>query len=390
MKIYTDSGVLQSQKFEEKEKHYIESYTSNPIVYLEKNWDLLTVAQLIDYVNYLELYDCIVITNNKTERLCSIIEYVEIKTNTHFYINPSITQYSYLNFFEENFGVQDNSIFIKERLDNSYNAIKTGIYMVQTPTLLKHVVIDRLSSLNQLDPTVIDCFGVNSLILVKIFDIDLKNLNYHWFNILDYFIFMNREISQNLKFGCINYQTEKKKIDEFILNGYISNSGLLPKNIAKYFSNNTLNSLFIKHNDIYYDSEYKIKLSNCLKSNISQILNNLTISTFFKTTFSLSAIHTYFTCTTIAGKYNKPIYFVTPFNSRKLDAITLNNVNIKYLNILGYISNDKYFIYNRVTQKTYRVNSHFMDTYEYIIKNNFINTELNEINKVENLLNQVL
>ena len=67
-----------------------------------------------------------------------------------------------------------NSINLKERLNNSYNALNSGIYDLKEQVHIKHIKIDNIEDISLLDESIIMNTGLNSLI---IYENELNDIN---------------------------------------------------------------------------------------------------------------------------------------------------------------------------------------------------------------------
>ncbi|MCO4349242.1 hypothetical protein [Staphylococcus agnetis] len=391
-KVSVQEDILTSNDFTTHEKQAINSNHNNyNFIFEQLDLENFTIEELMDYFNFSGVKKNIFIINTYSKRLLKIIDFINKNINIDIFIYDNGSR----EFLQKNIDIDfysikfvfENKISISERLVNSYNAINSGIYDLKEFIHIKHIIVDNLDSINNLDETVIMNSGVNSLIIVENEPIKQEN-TFTFSKIILKKDFLSR-LNKHNNFVKVDIIKESEKIDTFRETGLLYPKEGLPKNINKYFSSKKVHSLFIKDNAIYFDSDYQILLTKNISANIYEIINQLSTLNF-KEYISDRFIRNYFIANAITNTYKKPLEFITPLNTGKIPAINEEEINSTYENFIGYKEDeDNFYIYNFIKNKTFKVPSELLTYYESIIKNRTSNLNQEKLTIVKELLKNV-
>ncbi|MGL3984712.1 hypothetical protein ACUW5X_002150 [Staphylococcus hominis] len=387
--IYKD--LLSSEFINEDERIKISNLSeTREFIFNEIDFDSTTIEDFIDNLDFMDSKICIFIVNKESKRFIELMKFINNKVEMEIVIYNSINKKNILGNMPYDMSTIEfkykNSINLKERLNNSYNALNSGIYDLKEQVHIKHIKIDNIEDISLLDESIIMNTGLNSLI---IYENELNDINkaLPFSKILNINDFDKKIVEKN--FRSIDIDKEKNYIHKFYENGILKFVKGLPKDINKYLSKGDLHSLFIKNRKIYYDSDYKIMLSEKMNINIYELLNkitNLNIITALNDRF----IRNYFIANAISDYYEEDLKVITPLNKGVWPSVDEGAINTDYESCIGFIRKDgSKYIYNFVKNKMFKVSEKILIAFEAEIKNISIDKKEEENNKIKGMLKNV-
>ncbi|PTI59909.1 hypothetical protein BU090_09215 [Staphylococcus warneri] len=346
------------------------------------DWETITISDFIDFLDFSDYEKFIIFTNKKSKRLNNIIQFIKSKVDLDLQISCIDSK---SKFFEKTLEFDNKSEKeIISMYNNSAIAINTGFYNQLESVHIKHILVDNSQSIKSLDESIIENLGFNSLIL------QINNLNrleddYNFSKFMQYDDFIN--IIDTPYFENLNYEGVRELLMDFKKNGLIKYRKKILSDMGRFTSKKQLSTLFVFNNNIYYDKQKTMKLTNDIKTNIYQLINSINQFEILNE-FNDDYIKKYFVMHTIVEARNEDLVFITYYNRYNYPPVKTNNFRNEFSNWIGYKNTNQYFVYNILNNKTFEVNEIFINLFEKIIKNE--NIEEDELELVKEIKHKLL
>lgn len=390
-KINIQNDLFVSEEIYDEEKKRINNLSEDEeFIFNKINIDSLTIEDFIDILDFMESTKCLFLVNKNSKRFINLMNYINEKVTLDIIIFNTIKNTFLLNEFEYQIqGIEftyTTSINLNERLNNSYNALNSGIYDLKERVHIKHIVVDNPNIINELDESLLLNTSMNSLIISNSHFKETDT--YFCFSKLitknDFYNFINKK-----NFRSIDISLEQDRINNFYKNGELNYVNGLPKDINRYLSKGKLHALFIKNNNIYFDSDYKLHLSKDLNINIYELLNRVTnLNIIFDSNDRF--IRNYFIANAISNYYKDDLTFVTPLTYGYFPPVDEGFMNTDYEQCIGFVqNNENYYIHNFSKNKTFKVSENVLMFFEAIIKKRPLNITEEKSNKLKDMLKNV-
>ncbi|HDT6947482.1 TPA: hypothetical protein QE963_002682 [Staphylococcus aureus] len=390
-KINIQNDLFVSEDFYDEEKKQVSSLsTSEEFIFNKINIDNLTVESFIDVLDFMESTKCLFLVNKTSDRFINIMTYINDKVTLDIVIFNTVEKKFLLNTSE--YKIQEikftyrATIDLIERLNHSYNALNSGIYDLKERVNIKHIVVDNPDMIDLLDESLLLNTNINSLIISN-----RKFKQSNTAHLFSKFITKNEFSSFITKknFRSIDINHEQERLTNFYKNGNLNYVKGLPKDINRYLTNGKLHAIFIKDNNIYMDSDYKLYLSDDLSINIYDLLNKISNLNIICTT-NERFIRNYFIANAISNYYKEDLIFITPLTYGFFEPVDEGFINTDYEYCIGFIqNNEKYYIHNFFKNKTFKVSKKILMLFEGIIKNNSLDITEEKLNKLKDMLKNV-
>lgn len=356
------------------------------IVYDFFDFDSHSFEDLTDYLEFMEFEKYIFIPLNNSKRLNRVKNYVqslidlsiEVKTLEEVQILYPVLNNLNMDIKKNERYIELSNIESTNAFENGYNAFKSGIYPnTIAKGLLKHIKTDNLELFEKDNRKIYLNCAINAAIYVEygnpeVFESPL--------------IIKNCEEISSEEFETLELNGISQSLEVFTESGKVN----IYKNIVDYgilMGLSKFNSLIFEKNNFYLDFSKTIKIG-ISGSNYKSLFNRATLQlsefkNFNKHTFSakLKEIYPYLIH---INKHYDNLIFTTPYNKRKLHNIVNSS---KYLNWIGFNNDNENFVMNIGTQRLFRVNSTFLDNFEFVIKNQETKHSSELQKEMEDLLN---
>lgn len=370
-KIFIEDDIFNEEKFSKLEISEIKSvFNEENVVFLDFKLESSTIEDFLDYLEFADLNKCYIVTNTYSLRLSNIVELIkeELEIDISIQIYNDIEDKKLKNI---TFDFPKSSyITLQQRLNNSYVLYNSGFYTFSEKINIKHIFIDNLDDIKELDDSLLKNCSINSLIITT--ETDWKSLyDKNVFSKIIYYKDLLQSSNINMLFESFTFDEVKKLLEIYINSGKIESHPHLIKDLGKFLKNKKIHSLFIKEGEIYFDSEFNMLLSKDLSSNIFEILNNLTTLTVFQD-FPDSLIVDYYLGSMLKLSNENIQRNISKYTNYNIKSDFTSDYN-EYNNWLGYVTQKKFYLYNKISNRTFEVNEKFMDIYEYLAKSDEVN-----------------
>lgn len=366
IKIYIEDDILNEETFSDLEIEKIKSvFNLENITFLEPNLEHSTIEDFLDYLEFSDVDKCYIVTNTSSLRFSNIIKFIkrELEIDISIQISNDIEDEKLKDI---NFDFSKPAcITLQQRLNNSYILYNSGFYTYSEKVHLKHIFIENLNDIKSLDNSLLRNFSMNSLIITNNLNSEIFSENISFSKIIHYEDFFQKS-NTNLLFENLSPNEIKDRLEKYINNGEIEGPPYLIRNLGKYLKNKKIHSLFIKKGKIYYDSEFNMLLSDNLSNNIFEILNNIAMLPVFSD-FPDSLIVDYYLGSMLKQSNEKIERNISKFTNFNIQYNLNDNYN-EYNNWLGYNIEEKFYLYNKIYNRTFEVNEKLIEIYEYLAK----------------------
>ena len=383
--IFESNGLLYSQKIK------LSKINDYKVDYYD--FDRNTFSDFEDYIDFMNFSEYRFITLTQVERLPKFISYMEDKIDTKFIISP-------YNEFIEKFDTQE-----KQKIDNtvktsgSLSALKRGqfdqilndgykscicqLYPASfRKNLIKHIFIDNIHDIEKISETVLGNMAINSEFIFK-GSISEKS-NKFPFICNPETKFKNAMLAPQVVSSDYLYD----KICNFISNGKITNLSPYIEDYGSITDIDDFHSLRIFNGSYYLDMQKERKLGGISNSYKVLINNYLLINQnnkFKEINPALLRLLPFLI--DIEKVYGSSTIFVTPYNYYKLQKV---NKRVENIDWIGFSTEKNKYVYSLNKRRLFEVSSTFLDSLEYIIKNQIEDSENKEvIEKVQEKLDNV-
>lgn len=368
-KIEIADDILVNQKFKVEEKKYISSFFKNEeISYSDINLDNLTISDLCDYFEFTEPQKVTFITNQFSQRFLNIIEYIKKELFFDF-------EYDILNI-EENNRLEflgniyfEDSINVESRLNNSYFAVHSGMYPYEENIHIKHILLDKTSSFENLDISILTNMSLNSLFIIEENDKSIKSSQQKnvFSKIISYEDFIKKCTNKKFNFELYSDSKLREEIEIFLNTGELTYNNNFPFDYGKKYPHTKIFSLFIQGKDIYYDFLKTIKIAEGANKSIYEIINELSSIELNKNlNFEINILNEFVNVKLLSNIFKNDLIFITNSNKYKIES----NINsVKFKEWIGIIKGDKKYLLNKIQNRLFEVDENFICIFEYLVKN---------------------
>lgn len=364
IKIYNYKDVLEVVKFTEEEKRIIKEDLENEnIEFIEYDFNSSTVSDFVDYIEFSDYEELYFIINSYSRRLEKIVNYLNSELDPQSKILENNGSIQINNKFVE-FQVDFNTtINLFKMLEMSKQALHTGFYPYQEKVHVKHIFIDNIEDVIDIDISVFLNCAINSIIFYE-------NDNQRKLSNLDtiFPMLMKKEVLdqiENPPFLNISESILKQEIKDFIKYGIINRKTLYINDIARYRKKVNLNALFIKERKIYMDIKKEFLISDNIKNSVFEILNNLNqIDT--SVVYSDEVFSQFYVCKMLASENNTNRFITYLTNHKLLSIETISNA--KYSEWIAFNEPGGIYLFNSSKNKTYEIDDTVLEIFEYLTK----------------------
>ncbi|HHC9640897.1 TPA: hypothetical protein ACN2SE_002747 [Staphylococcus aureus] len=382
-KLNIQEDVFFKERFSDQEKEILTQNQEFDLIPEEIEWENITISDFIDFIDFSDYEKFFIISNNYSNRFLNIINYVKDKTGVDIILYNTLHPKSIFKKIK----FKDN-LNIANLYNNSNLSMNTGFYPQFDSLHIKHIITDNLNSIKDLDISVHENLGFNSLIIVEDNKNELGDRNIQLFSkvllIDDY-----KSKVRDMNFKKITISELKSKILYFIQTGNIKFHKGIYTDIGRYLKNKQLSTLFIYNNNIYYDKYKNILLSENTNTNVYQLINSLNQHQTIND-IDDDVIRIFFLMHTLVEAHKEDLSFVTHFSYYNLPPLNTSQKSNDYSNWIGFNHKSKCYMYNIFNNKTFEVNEKFLELFEQIVKKNVrSDAEIELIKEVEELLSNV-
>lgn len=395
-KIHVMEDIFSCQSFTEQEKKKLNSEFSDyeDIQYEKLNFDDMTIEDLIDHIDFSEHEFILFILDSYSKRFLNILEYISniLEKNLEvLFLEDNKTHPLDKNYREiKNCLNFANDINLTMRLNTSYHSIKSGFYNHQETIHIKHIIIDDLSKIVSLDNSIFLNLSINSLIIYKYSRENTEYIRQNTFSKLLSESQFNTKI-QKFHYRKIELDTELERLRFFYEVGKITYLYGLPADLKRIFNNKNINSIFVKDDYIYLDSNYMYPISKNLLPTVYELISKYRELIYIEEEYiNLDFCIYYFVANKIVNKYKEDLFFFTPLNYGKYPPVSQReNIIPEYKYCIAFKNiNSNYYIHNFYKGKTIKVTRTLFDKFELLIKDRISNEE--SLREVKELLKNVI
>lgn len=385
-KLNIKEDIFFKESFSDYEKKALTLNQELDLIPEEIEWEKITISDFIDFIDFSDYEKFIIISNNYSNRLLNIIDYVKDKTGVELIVCNSYLPEESI-FKKMNFKIEfSENLNITNLYSNSHLSMNTGFYPQFDSLHIKHIITDNLDSIKNLDDSINENLGFNSLIIIEGKKNDFGDIkSFSKILLIDDF----KSKVEDMSFKKTTISELKSQILYFIQTGEIKYHKGIYTDIGRYLKKKQLSNLYIYNGNIYYDKHKKILLSENTDTNVYQIINSLNQQQVINE-IDDEVIRMFFLMHTIVEAYKEDLLFVTHFNHYNLPPVNTLEINNEYSKWIGFKQKNKCYMYNIINNKTFEVNEKFLELFEKIVKKNIgEDTEKELIKETEELLSNV-
>lgn len=392
IKIFNDQDVFETVNFSLEEETYLyKTYQKYSVNFDMFNFDNMTINDLLDDIEFSDYDSLVFIINNYSMRFEKIVDYInEYLEDINIVIynqtsNNNLLIESKLIDFNFSFEVD---IKIKERIQNSYEAVFQGVYGYKENIHIKHIYIENLKDINELHDTVFLNTSINSLIIFdKNYEESLTLNKYVFSKIISSEKFLTGV--KKVSFSIVSSKEIEDNINKFVSSGIVNSDGKLIRDFGKKYFSKSLYSLFIKDGSIYYDSLYSEKISNNLNIGVYELLNNIKNIESDKKHSELLISNYYLALICSFNQKCEIRVISSEVNGeiKKVEDIVANNFKDWFA--FEIQKNDESYLVHKLSRRLFKINKEFANVYEHIIKNSEDKIDISLIEEVKRSLANV-